>query len=238
MSTRFTISVLDINSKYNEEDEYDEENKGNLESPERIIKDFIDKEEISDISISNIKGNLKLYKFKYEVTEKKNMLTEMYLIKDLSQTYGLITESDAYLVFCNIEKSNTFSLLDKIINYIKNSCLEDTNTYIVGVYEDEENICKKNVYQNMKEYFKQKSFYCIYKQMKCQMDSDINPSSKKEESKLNNSSNSKHENIDNLKYLLRKIYYTQNQIIGNSSEKVKIDSGKNSRMDKSQCIVC
>lgn len=76
------------------------------------------------------------YNFIYQIEPGKTASCNVYIINDFSKTHDICLYSDSYIIFCNPEKKDTKSKLSQIINYIKEECLTDIITNIIGIYDN------------------------------------------------------------------------------------------------------
>ena len=130
-----TINFFDINGGYEEDAQIDsEKNYLHLESPMRII-DLYKSENIKDFQKKELDQNTQ-YTFKYEIKKNNEIAIDCYIINNLSVSHDCTAHSNAYIVFCNLEKESTCELLDNIIVYIKNNGSVGVKTYVIGVFKE------------------------------------------------------------------------------------------------------
>ena len=75
---------------------------------------------------------------------------ECDVICNFSVSHQSTFDSNGYIIFCDLEKSETLNLLEKIINYISENCSIFIKTYIIGVFKD--HIDENKTYNKMKEF--------------------------------------------------------------------------------------
>ena len=112
------------------------ENEIDLENPIRILDEFKENHQfIESKKTQKISSEIK-YSFHIKL-EKIIIIYEIFVLKDLSFIHDISLVSDANLIFINLEKENTSKQLEKIVNYINDSCCPfDIKVYIVGIYKD------------------------------------------------------------------------------------------------------
>ena len=147
-----TITIFDINGEYRED--VDVDNKKNfvlLDSPMRILDQYINDNFLQDLKKITDEQFLIQYKFSYEI--QKNVLISINcdIINNFSVSHQRTLESNGYVVFCNLESDKTLELLDKIIDYIRDNCSINIKTYIIGVFK--ENINEDKTCYKMQDIF-------------------------------------------------------------------------------------
>ena len=152
------LSFFDINGEYNEEVSFDQtKNFLNTESPIRIISQYITdnflqnlhKTESADKFITN-------FTFSQQFKNKFLITINCDIISNFSVSHQGTFDSNGYIIFCNLEKSSTLELLEKLINYINENCSIFIKTYIVGVFIDK--IDQDKSYEKMREFLKNLDF--------------------------------------------------------------------------------
>ena len=147
---KINICFFDINGEYSEEAVFDQnKNFLNLESPIQIISQYITDNFVQNLSKSESKDK---YITKFIFSEKiRNILFnfECDVICNFSVSHQSTFDSNGYIIFCDLEKSETLNLLEKIINYISENCSIFIKTYIIGVFKD--HIDENKTYNKMKE---------------------------------------------------------------------------------------
>lgn len=130
-----TIVCFDLNGSY--EEGYTvtlEENKSLLESPLRILDEFMETHLFLETEKTYENSTKIIYNFKFSNDDSNSF--EIYTLSDLSYVHKISLESDGYLIFVNLEDQNTLELLDKIIKYLI-SCSIQIKAFIVGIYKDQ-----------------------------------------------------------------------------------------------------
>ena len=148
------------------------------------------------------------YNFIYQIEPGKTASCNIYIINDFSKTHDICLYSDSYIIFCNPEKKDTKSKLSQIINYIKEECLTDIITNIIGVYDN----CNSSIIKldDMKSFLNGHKFmykyYQIYeeKEFKSFLKEKYNIKNLTEENNYINSN--QNENFGNILETLDKIF--------------------------------
>jgi hypothetical protein len=131
-----TINFFDINGGYEEDVQIDsEKNNLNLESPIRIIEQYLN-ENKQDSPKKKLDQFITQYTFNYEIKKNNEIQINCYIINNLSVSHECTAHSNAYIVFCNLEKESTCELLDNISVYIKNNGSIGVKTYVIGVFKE------------------------------------------------------------------------------------------------------
>lgn len=167
MSIKLLIVCFDVNSEYDEERLTISPNKNDLEieSPNRIIKEFLSAHTFQDLKTEIKSPSETKYTFTVESAGKESLYYEIYTVTDLSFVHNVSMLADAYVVFINLGVEKTKEQLDKIIIYLKESCSIEVKTYLVGVFKDK---ILPNLQQNeIKSYLEKQNFRCDYRQMCC-----------------------------------------------------------------------
>lgn len=142
MKSDLKIVLLDINGEYDDEvnldldDEDRAKNITKLESPIRIMNEFCCLNIFENLQKTENELKQLVYTFTYPFKDNNDLPCEIYIIDDLSVTYNINLIADAYIVFCDLEKKSTSAKLEKIINYIKDSCSVDVKTFIIGLFQN------------------------------------------------------------------------------------------------------
>ena len=130
------IVCFDINSDNNED--FEETIKKNifaLENPLRIFDEFSENKKFLQAEKIQINSAEIKYIYNTNISENK-IIFEIYVLYDLSYIHEISLEADAYLLFINLEKSNTIEQLSNIMDYIIECCSMDVKTYVIGIYND------------------------------------------------------------------------------------------------------
>ena len=164
MVSKIAIVCFDINNEGSEDwvDSFSE-NLFTLESPLRILDEFLEKK----IFLNSEKSMPSSSEIKYTFQacfSGKNIIIEITVLYDLTYIHEISLYADAYLLFANLENINTKAQLDKITLYILESCSLDTKTYILGIYNDK--IIPSLNKESMELYFEEESLEYEYHQIK------------------------------------------------------------------------
>ena len=141
------ITFFDINGEYREDVDVDEKkNFVLLDSPMRILDQYINDNFVQDLKKITEDQFLIQYKFSYEI--QKNVLISINcdIINNFSVSHYRTLESNGYIIFCNLESETTLELLDKIIEYIRENCSYNIKIFIIGVFKEkinEDKTCDK-----------------------------------------------------------------------------------------------
>ncbi len=153
MSELSPIKVIffDINGEYKEDVNVDsEKNFLQLESPSRIIDQFLSDHCPQDLNKKTIDKYITQYEFSYIMKGKYTVKANSQIINNFSVSHHSIVDSNAYIVFCNLEKESTLELLKKIMDYINDNGSINVKTYIIGVFK--ENIDDDKTYSKMQNF--------------------------------------------------------------------------------------
>ena len=158
------INFFDINGEYREDVPIDtEQNFLNLESPMRIIDQYISENFLQNLKKTSENQSITKYKFSYEISPNNLISITCDIINNFSVSHQSILDSNGYVVFCNLESKSTFELLDKIVEYIKENCSVNAKTYVIGVFK--ENIDDDKSFNQMKYYLGKLNFEFEYYEM-------------------------------------------------------------------------
>lgn len=215
------ISCFDINGEYLDEEPQDQsKNFLNLESPSRIISQYITENFLQNLSKSETDDKF-VTKFTFSQNiEKKILITiNCDVINNFSVSHQGTFDSNGYIIFCNLSKKNTFELMEKMFNYISDNCSIFIKTYVIGVFSDKIDEDKK--YEKMKEFFKNLDteidfdYYEMY----------LGDTNKFDEIKKNN------ENAQNMGDILKNIFeeICKNDGLPSINRKVDLKNGVNDR---------
>ena len=158
------INFFDINGEYREDVPINtEKNFLNLDSPMRIIEQYISEIFLQNLKKNSENQNLVQYKFSYEISQNNIISINCDIINNFSVFHQSILDSNGYIVFCNLESNSTFQLLEKIVDYIRENCSVNVKTYIIGVFK--ENIDDDKNYHEMKSFLGKLDFEFEYLEM-------------------------------------------------------------------------
>lgn len=240
MSSKIIIECFDINSNIKNNFK---ENIMILENPIRILDDFQEihlflESEKTQLNSSEIK-----YHFMVNFSDNEQIIFEIIVIKDLNFIHDITLISDANLIFINLENNNTTEQLEKIINYINESCCPmGINTYIIGIFKEKISpILNKDSIENL---FEENKYNCEFHQIKynkddgkshiCMYEKEDNKKSKNIK-KYNLIENDKNNNLyDIMEMILIKLYEFKMSVIYEPKKKrfkqkrAKHDEGNNS----------
>ena len=130
------IHFFDINGEHKENVKI-ELNKLILknDSPLRILNEYTSKKNI--LPRKDEKDGLVVkYNFELEFSKKDIKEVKCILINNFSVSHQSTLNSMGYVIFCDLENSSIFNLLEKVINYIKDNCSLNVKTYIIGVFQN------------------------------------------------------------------------------------------------------
>lgn len=234
MKSDLKIVLLDINGEYddNEENLDQEESKEKketkLESPIRIINEFCSQNLFENLKLDKNELNQQVYSFNYPYQDTQDFACELYVIDDFSITYNVSLGADAYIVFCNLEKKTSYKQLEKMINYIKDSCSVDVKTYVLGIYEKRK--LEEYDSNDMNLFLQDNQFLYEY----YEIFDDTN------EKKVENDNDKKNNNPGNIKDTLEKIFISIHEKKKNMTPVItkKNISKKNGDIDRSNVHNC
>ena len=127
--------------------------------------------------------------------KERAILISFHQIINLAQEKNYICcLADSYLIFLDLEKTNTFENLNEIINFMNNLCDLEKTVYIVGLYSDFKKIKDDLNEGSIKEFLENKKLLYEYFEAKIQSTNDFNKTIdfiieegiKKKENKLKN----------------------------------------------------
>ena len=200
-------------------------------SPLNIIKNFLYKNEkakITEIKKSSSKIEIN---FSFQVNEKKIVSFNIIVLHDFTRIYNICLASDGYILFINSENKKKKEKLGNIIEYIKESCDNETKTYIISVYKNKE--LSSNEIDSINQYLKTKKFIYDFYQMEL---IDIR-NKNRENNEIKDDEIYKKENkegsILNLGNIIRKIYINKVQ----SFNEVSSYYNKTEGNSKSNCLI-
>lgn len=237
MSSKITITCFDIN--HGLKDIKDNDNLL-IENPITILDEFkqihlfLEFEEKQKTS-SEIK-----YTFSINIMKNIQIIYEIIILRDISFIHNISFSTDANIIFINLEKENTKQQLEKIINYINDSCSFEIKTYIIGIYKDK--IIPLLNKECIESLFDEQKFFCEIYQIKYDQNDGINhlcmykeSSSKnnKSDKKKNSNKNQNDNLIDILEKILIELYESKMSLIYEPNQK-KFKK-KKLRLDDSKC---
>jgi hypothetical protein len=159
-----TINFFDINGEYREDAIVDlKQNFLLLDSPIRIIEQYINDNFLQDLQKKTEDQFVVQYKFSYEIDKNVFIPINCDVINNFSISHQGTLDSNGYIVFCNLENENTFVLLEKIVDYIRECCSINIKTYIIGVFKD--NIDEEKSYIKMRDFLSGLDFEFDYYEM-------------------------------------------------------------------------
>ena len=234
----FDINYFETNFDINEENFF-KNNYSFLDyaSPLNIIKNFLYKNEKAKIlgikkSSSKIEIN-----FSFQINEKKTVSFNIIVLHDFTRIYNICLSSDGYILFIRSENKKVKENLDKIIDYIKESCDNETKTYIISAYKKKD--LNSNEIDSIIQYLESKKFIYDFYQMKL-----IDIRNKKIENNEDNEDNeigddefykkeNKEGNVITFGNMIRKIYINKIQ----NFKEVSSYYSKNEGNSKSKCLI-
>ena len=107
--------------------------------------------------------------------KERTILISFHQIINLAQEKNYICcLADSYLIFLDLEKTNTFENLNEIINFMNNLCDLEKTVYIVGLYSDFKKIKDDLNEGSIKEFLENKKLLYEYFEAKIQSTNDFN----------------------------------------------------------------
>ena len=261
MSSNIKLVCFDINSKYEEEDEEENEDsmpnqeenteKSSLENPIRLFDEYFKSHSFIPSEKIKIKSSETKYSFSFTFPgEDEEIIYEIYVLDDLSFIHEICLNANGYLVFANIEKENTLQKIEQVVNYIVESCLScEVKTYFVGLYKDTANPPSLNK-ESIEKFLEEKKYYFDYFEIKYENKEEDNHLCLHKERNQNDIIDEKYLNFANknfgitetIEIVLKKIY--DDVIKGltepnNQFHKNKFSnySNYNENKDKSKCLI-
>ena len=143
MSLIIQLICFDINYYFEKNFDINEENFFNFNynildfaSPLNIIYNFLYKNEKANITeIKKTSSKIEI-NFSFQMNEKKIVSFNINVLHDFTCIYNICLASDAYIIFINSENKKIKGKLGNIIEYIKESCDNETKSYIISVYKN------------------------------------------------------------------------------------------------------
>ena len=165
MNSKINIVCFDINSVFDDNlDQSLDENNLALENPLRILDEFIESHNFLDSEKKIKKSSEIKYSFIFNLSNDYKISYKIVVLNNLSYIHNITSKADANLVFVNLENKNTITQLEKIVNYITESCV-NAKTYLVGIYKDK--IIPVLNKESLDSYFEEENLIYEYIQIKC-----------------------------------------------------------------------
>ena len=169
-SNEIILVCFDINSVYEESSETtlkdNEKNETELkiDSPIRIIDDFLE----THLFVENEKKadnecEIK-YKIKYKISKSRKKIISVYVLNDLTFIHQICYKADGYVFFINIESENSLENLEKLMQNIKENYAVETKIYMVGIFKEKMSSCFS--YEKIESFFKNYDYSYNYYQIK------------------------------------------------------------------------
>ena len=229
----FDINYFETNFDINE-DNFFKYNYSFLDfaSPLNIIKNFLYKNEKAKlIEIKRSSSKMEIL-FSFQVNEKKMVSFNIIILHDFTCIYNICLASDGYIIFINSENKKIKEKLGNIIDYIKESCDNETKTYIISVYKNKE--LNNNEIDSINQYLGAKKFLYDFYQMEL---IDISSKNNENNDEINDDEiykeNEEDDDIINFGNIIRKIYINKIQ----SFNEVSSYYNKNDGNSKSKCLI-
>ena len=131
--SKIEIVCFNINS-INQNDIKEDEIQ--LEDPFKILDEFIEIHPFFKTEKNNTSSTHTKYSFISEFSKNNQLEFEIHILNDISFIHDISSLVDANLVFINLENQDTIQKLEKIINYINDSCTSLLKIYLIGLYND------------------------------------------------------------------------------------------------------
>lgn len=249
---KLTIVCLNIN---NESKEKNDESNLLFESPEKIFDEFLEIHLFLETEKIEKKSSEIKYILPVNFNEKEQIIFEIYVVNDLSFIHEISLKTDANLIFLNLENKKILDQLEKVTNYINDSCLKyEVITYLVGIYQNE--ILPTLNEESIRLFFEDQKLDCEIYQIKYDQNNTDNHiclyenkqikknKKEKEKEKKNRLKKNKNPNlIDILERILVQIYETKikakiNDIKNkNKNKKYKKKEDNNQCQSAADCLI-
>ena len=119
-TTSIKLNLFDINGEYQENSIVNfEKNILNIDSPFRILEQYIKENSINDLQKKTDDRFVIEYNFSYEIQPNVRISINCDIINNFSVSHQGTLDSQGYIVFCNLENDKISELLEKMIDYIE-----------------------------------------------------------------------------------------------------------------------
>ena len=163
-TTSIKLNLFDINGEYQENSIINfEKNILNIDSPFRILEQYIKENSINDLQKKTDDRFVIEYNFSYEIQPNVRISINCDIINNFSVSHQGTLDSQGYIVFCNLENDKISELLEKMIDYIRENCSINVKTYVIGVFK--EAIDEDKSYTNMQSFLAKLDFEYEYYEM-------------------------------------------------------------------------
>ena len=168
---KLKILFIDINSYNNKiiekenDNEIENENKNEKKSlSNELINIFINEHIVVGKKINNDIDNPEknFISFTYQVKAGNTAQIFFYQLKKLKKNYAINLKIDAFLILVDIENENSLLELDKVLTFIKENYSKDIENYILGIYENKNNIIEDFKENKIKKFLNKKKININY----------------------------------------------------------------------------
>lgn len=131
------------------------------ESPPEIFANFTNTHNVENFNQKRENS----MSFGYHLTSSDPTEIKLYFLKNYEKSYPICHDSDAYIIFIDLECVDALDKLNSIISYIKEECSTDIKSFVIGKYNNIEDKIKSLNYQTMNSHLKNKNFIFEYSEI-------------------------------------------------------------------------